>query len=204
MQIKAVAEDQVDQMANMTSGKHIEFDFCLYDAEIQATAWSIPNNDSVTGCLQYEIQGITSNVQKLLNKKLTIWLIEFEALQEDIGIQMVQKAIEYHIMVFPYSMMILGSLISEPIWQMGFSVKLNTSIYEYIQIGKVNEGYQATNNDIYNRQTLKHNNWSTSLEYAEKPLLNVAHQGWYKIDYAKVSNLLSTTDTWQNPRRAHL
>jgi hypothetical protein len=51
---------------------------------------------------------------------------------------------------------------------------------------------------------LKHNDRSTGLDYMEETLSNLALQGWYDIDSAKVFNLLSAADKRQNTRRAHL
>jgi len=51
---------------------------------------------------------------------------------------------------------------------------------------------------------LKHNDWSTALDYMEETLSYLALQRWYDIDWAKVSNLLSTADKQQNTCGAHL
>jgi len=50
---------------------------------------------------------------------------------------------------------------------------------------------------------LKHNYWSTGLDYMERTLLYLALQGWYDIDSAKVYDLLSKANKWQNSHTAH-
>src|SRR5258705_95465 len=50
---------------------------------------------------------------------------------------------------------------------------------------------------------LKHNDRSTSPDYMEETLSYLARQGWYDIDSAKVFNILSAADKWQNTHRAH-
>jgi len=51
---------------------------------------------------------------------------------------------------------------------------------------------------------LKHNDWSTGLDYMEETLSYLALEGCYNIDSAKVSNLLSTIDKRRSTHRAHL
>jgi len=45
---------------------------------------------------------------------------------------------------------------------------------------------------------LKHNDWSTGLDYIEEILSYLALQGSYNIDSAKVFNLLFAADKWRN------
>jgi hypothetical protein len=67
----------------------------------------------------------------------------------------------------------------------------------------VKDIYQFTNNVNYSPQLLKYTDWSTGLAYIEETLSYLALQGWYDICSAKVFNLLSAADKWQNMCRAH-
>jgi len=51
---------------------------------------------------------------------------------------------------------------------------------------------------------LKHNDRCTGLDYMEETLSYLALQGWHDIDSAKVFNILSAAEKWQNTPRAHL
>jgi hypothetical protein len=78
-----------------------------------------------------------------------------------------------------------------------------TNLFQQLNIGNVKDIYQFTNNVNYSPQMLKYTDWSTGLAYIEETLSYLALQGWYDICSAKVFNLLSAADKWQNMCRAH-
>ena len=51
---------------------------------------------------------------------------------------------------------------------------------------------------------LKHNDRCTGFDHMEDTLSQLALQGWYNVDSAKIVNLLSAADKRRNTRRAHL
>ena len=57
------AEEEAYGAVNMTADKHVHFQVCLSDAEIEATTWSISDTDRVVNQLEREIHGITSKDQ---------------------------------------------------------------------------------------------------------------------------------------------
>jgi hypothetical protein len=98
----------------------------------------------------------------------------------------------------------LVSHLSRAIPPIGSCDNFSTDISERIHITNVKEADLSTNNVNYIRQMFKHNDRCTGLDFLEETLLYHAHQGWYDTESAKVSNLLSATDTWQSSHRAHL
>jgi hypothetical protein len=160
--------------------------------------------DRIVSRLEREIYGITSNEQMRFKKEFSIRLIEFEAWWQAIGVQELWKRIEQCVIIFGYPKMHLVSHISQSIRRMGSGDNFTTNISERLHIGNVKEVYRSSNKVNYIRQMLKHNDWSTSLDYMQETLSYLALQGWYDIDSAKVFNLLSAADKWQNTRRAHL
>jgi len=203
-QMKTAAKEEVYGVGNITADKCVEFQRCLSGAETEATTWSITDTDCIVSQLEIEIYGITSNEHMRFKKKLSICLIEFKAWWWAIGVQELWKPIKQHVIHFFYPKMHLMSHISESIWWMGSGDNFTTDISKQLHIGNVNEAYQSINNVNYIRQMLKHNDWSSSLDYMEEILSYLALQGWYDIDSAKVFNLLSANDKWWNTRRAHI
>jgi len=79
-----------------------------------------------------------------------------------------------------------------------------TDISERLHIANVKEAYRSSNKVNYIRQMLQHNDRCTGLDYVKEILSYLALEGWYNIDYAKVFNLLFSTDKRRTTRRAHL
>jgi len=90
-QLKTAAEEDVYDAANMTADKGVKFQVRPSDAETDTTALSIANMDCIANQLEREIDGITSNEQMCLKKKLFIRLIQFEAWGKAIGVQELQR-----------------------------------------------------------------------------------------------------------------
>jgi hypothetical protein len=99
---------------------------------------------------------------------------------------------------------VIVSHISESIRQMDSCDNVPTDLSEQLHIANVNEAYWSRNKVNYILQMLKHNDRCTGLDYTEETLSYLALQGWYNIDFAKVFNLLSTTDKWQTTYTTHL
>jgi len=120
------------------------------------------------------------------------------------GIQAVLKTNEHRVIHFGYPKLNLASHISESICRMGSSDNFNTNMSEWLHNAIVKDAYRSSNQVNYIRQMLEHNDRCTSLDYMEETLSYLALQGWYNVNFAKVFNLLSTTDKQQSTRRAHL
>jgi len=144
-QMKTDAEEQAYGAANMTTDKRVQFQVCLFDAEIEATTWSIADMDRVVNQLEREIYGITSKDQMRFTKEFSIRLVEFEAWWQAISIQELRKTIEQRVIHFGYPKMHLVSHISESIRRMGSGDNFTTDISERLHIGNVKEAYRSTN-----------------------------------------------------------
>jgi len=114
-EMKTAAEEEAYGAVNMTADKHVQFQVCLSDAEIEATTWSISDTERVVNQLEREIYGITLKDQMLFRKEFSICLVEFEAWWQAIGVQELRKTIEQHVIHFGYAKMHLVSHISESI-----------------------------------------------------------------------------------------
>jgi hypothetical protein len=75
--MKTTTEEEVYGAASMTADKHVELHVRLYDAETEATMWSLADSDSIGNSLEREIYGITSKEQIHFKKELSIRLIQF-------------------------------------------------------------------------------------------------------------------------------
>jgi len=84
---KAAIKDEAQRAANMTTGKHPQFQIRLSDAETEATTWSFTDTEHVTNQLESEIYGISSNEQMRFKKECCLHLIKFEAWWETFVIQ---------------------------------------------------------------------------------------------------------------------
>jgi len=196
--MKTAAEEEVHLAVNMTANKCVEFQDCLFDAETQATTWSLPDIDRIVIHLLREIYGITLNEQMRFKQLLSISLSEFEVCWQAIGGEELWKTIEQHVFHFGYPKMHQVSHISETIQRKGSGDNFTNNISERLHISNVKEAYRSTIIVNYISQMLKHQDRSTALDYMEETLSYLAMQGWYDIDLAKVSNLLSAADTWRN------
>jgi hypothetical protein len=203
-QMKTAGEEEVYGAANMTADKRVEFLVRLSDAETEATSWSIADMDRIGNQLERVIYGITSKAQLRFKKDLSIRLIEFEAWWKAICVQELRKTIQQHVIQFGYPKMHLVSHIPESLRRMGSGNNFTTDISAKLLIANVKEAYRSRNKVNYIRQTLKQNEWCTSLDCMEETLSDLAHQGWYDIDSSKDFNLLSAPDKRRNTRRAHL
>jgi len=203
-QIKTSDGEEVYGAVNMTADKRVELQVRVCNAETEATTWSLAEIDRIVSQLEREIYGITSNEKMQFKQELSIHLIEFEAWWQAIGVQELRITIEPCVLHFGYPKMHHVSHISESIGRMGTGNNFTTNLSDRLPIGDVKEAYRSTNKVNYIRQMLKHNDWSTALDYMEETLSYLALQGWYDIDAAKVFNLLSGADKRQNTRRAHL
>jgi len=192
--IKVAAEDGAYGAGNMINDSPLRFRICLSDAEREAKTWSLADTDRITNQLEREIYGITTNEQMHFKKEFSIRLIEFEAWWVTIAIQELQKTVELCIVHFGHSKRRLLSPISDSIWQMGSGANFCTNISEQVDVANMREVYRFSNKVTSIWQMLKHNDWCTGFDYMEKTLWYLALQGWYDIDFAKVLNLLSTTD----------
>jgi hypothetical protein len=196
--MKTAAEDEVYRAANMTAGKRLRFDIRRFNAETDATTWSVGSMERVTIQLGREIYGITSIEQMRFKTDISIRMIDFYAGLESIGIHALRKRIEQRINHFGYPKMHLLSHTSESIRWMGSDDNFTINLSERLHIAKVKEAYRSSNKVNYNRQILKHN------DDMEETLSYLALEGWYDVDSTKVINLLSATDKWQSTTRAHL
>ena len=202
-QMKTAAEEEVYVAVNMTPDKCVECQVSPSDAETGATTRIMTDMDRIVSQLERGINGSTSNEQMRFKKELSIRLIEFEAWWQAIGIQEHWKTIEQQIIHFGYPKIHRMSHISESIRRMGSGDFFTTNISERLYIGNVKVAYRSTNKVYCIEQMLKHNDWSTGLDYLEETLSYLALQCWYDIDLAKVFNLLSAADKWRNTYRAH-
>jgi hypothetical protein len=110
--LKAPAEDEVYEAANMTADKRLQFQIRLSDAETEATTLSLADTERVIIQLEREIYSFTSNEQKRFKKEFSISLIEFEAWWVTMCILALRKSIEQHVIHFGYPKMHLVSHIS--------------------------------------------------------------------------------------------
>jgi len=101
-------------------------------------------------------------------------------------------------------MILLVRHVSESISWMGSGDNSATDISEPLYIANVNEAYWSSSKVNYIWKMLKHNDRCTGLDYMEGTLSYLSLQGWYKIDSAKVFNLLCTTEKRRSTCRAHL
>jgi len=72
---------------------------------------------------------------------------------------------------------------------MGSGDNFSTDIPERQHIANVKEAYRSSNKVNYIWQMLEHNDQCTGLDVMEETLSELAVQGWYDIDSAKVFNL---------------
>jgi len=77
--MNTAAEEENYVVPNITANKHVKFHVHLFDAETEATTWSIAEMDHVANKLQRVIEDITSIEPMQLKKELSIRSIEFEA-----------------------------------------------------------------------------------------------------------------------------
>ena len=117
--IKTAAEEEAWGAANMAAHKRVQFQVCLFDAEIEATIGSSGATHRVVNQVEREIYGITSKNQMRFTKEFPIHLVEFGAWWQAIGVQELWKTIQQHVIHFRYPKMHLVSYISESIRQMG-------------------------------------------------------------------------------------
>jgi len=181
---KNAAQDKAYWAAPMTADKRLHFRICLSDAETEAMTWSLADTERVTNQLEREIYGITSNWQKRFKMEFCIHLIEFKAWWQTIGIQVLRKTIEQHVIHFGNPMMHRVSHLSVSIHWMGSADNFTTDISEQLPIGNVKEAYQSSNKVNYIRQILKHKDRCTSPDYMEETLSYLVLEGWYDIDSA--------------------
>jgi len=64
----------------MTANKHVEIQLDSFDAETEATTWSIADRDCIVYQLEREINAITWIDQMRFKNEFTIHLIQFNAL----------------------------------------------------------------------------------------------------------------------------
>jgi hypothetical protein len=101
-QMKTAAEEEANGAVMMTADKRVQFQVSLSDAEIEATTWSIAEEDRVVNQLETEIYGITSKGQMRFTKEFSIRLVEFEAWWQAICVQELRKTIEQCVIHFGY------------------------------------------------------------------------------------------------------
>jgi len=115
-QMKTASEEEAYWAVNMITDKHVQFQVCLSNAEIEATTWSIANTDRVMNQLKREIYSITSKDRMWFTKEFSIHSVQFEAWWQKIGVQELRKTIEQRVIHFGYLKMHFVSHISESIW----------------------------------------------------------------------------------------
>jgi hypothetical protein len=113
--------------------------------------------------------------------EFSIGLIKFEAWQETISIQVLQKTIEQCVIHFSSPKMHCVSRISESIRRMGSSSNFTIHISKRQHITNVKKVHRSKNKVNYIRQILKHNDRCTSLNYMEETISNLALEGGYHI-----------------------
>jgi len=201
---KTAAEDKPQGSATITADMWMHCQIRLSNAESEAMPSSFADTERVTEQMEREIHGITSNEQKQLLKEISIHLSEFETWWEKIGMPVLRKAIEQHMIHFRCRKMHLLSHISESIWWTGSGDNISADISELLHIANVNNAYRSSNKVNQIRQMLKHNFQCNSLDYMEETLSYLALPGRYDIDSANVFNLLSATDKQRSTHGSHL
>jgi len=174
--MKTAADEQVYVAVKMTTKKGVEFQVRLFDAETEATTWSIADTDCIVSQLERETHDITTNEQIRFIKELSIHLIQFKAWWQAIGTQELRKTSERSVIHFGYWKMHLMGHISEWIQRMGSGDNFTTNISERLHIGNVKAAYRSTNKVNYIRQMLKHNDRFTGLDYIKETLSYLALQ----------------------------
>jgi len=202
--MKITAKEDEYSTASMNPDNRPQFLICLSNAGTEATTWSFTDMGYITDLLEREINCITMNEQKRLQKELSIRWIKFETLWDTIGIQPFQKMIKQRAIGLEYRLMPIVRHTSETIRSVKCSENFTNDSSDWLYIAMVNKTYCSTNNINYIPQMLKHNDRCTSRDYIEETLLYLALQGLYDIDSVKAFNQLSTTDIWQSTHRAHL
>jgi len=112
-QMKTAAEEESYGAVNMTADKRVQFQVCLFNAEIEATTWSIADTDHVVNLVEREIYDITLKGQIGFTKESSIHMVQSEAWVQKIGVQELRKRIQQHEIHFRYPKMYLVSHISE-------------------------------------------------------------------------------------------
>jgi hypothetical protein len=172
----------------MTADKPVEFQVCLSNTVTEATTRSIAYTDCIVHQLERAMYCITSNEQMQFRKELSIHLIEFEAWGHAIGVQELQITIEQHAIHLGYPMMHHLSHMLESIRQIGSGNNPTSNISEWLDIFNVSKAYRSTIKGNHIQQMLKHNEWSTGLDYMEEAPPYLGLQRWYNIDWADVLN----------------
>ena len=109
--MKTAAEEETYGAVNITADKHVQFQVCLSDAEIEATTCSIADTDRIVNPLEREIHGSASNDQMWFTKKFSVHLVEFEAWWQALSVLKLRKPIEQRVINFGYPKMHLVSHI---------------------------------------------------------------------------------------------
>jgi len=117
--VKTAAEEENYRGVTITAGKHLQLQFCLSDAEIQATPIHIADVDRIVTQPKSEIDGITSIAEMRFTKKISFCLVKFEARCQNITIDEFQKTIEHREIQFAYLKMHHVSDVSESIRLIG-------------------------------------------------------------------------------------
>jgi len=202
-QMNTAAEKEAYGVVNITADKHVQFQVCQSDAQIEATTCNISDTDRVVKGLEREIHGITSKHQMLSTKEFSIRWAEFEAWWQEMGIQELRKTIKQLVIHFRYPKMHLVSHISGSNRRIGSGDNITTNISERLHIGNVKEACRSTNRVNYIQQMLTHNDRCTGLAYMEETLSYLALQGWYDNDSAKIFILQLAADEHWNTSWAH-
>jgi len=87
---------------------------------------------------------------------------------------------------------------------MGSGDSFTADISELLLVSNMQAVYRPKYTCHYIRQMPKHNDWRTGLDFIEEILSHLTIQGCYDMDSAKVFNLPSACNKWQNTWRTHL
>jgi len=148
-QIRTAAAKDTDGVANMTADECVDFQVAVFNAETEATTWSIADTDRIVNQQQREMYGITLNEQIGFSREFSISLVEFEAWWQAIAVHKLWKTIQQHVIHFRNPKTHHVRYISEWIWQMGSGDNFTNDIFEPLHISKVKEAYQSTNKVNY-------------------------------------------------------
>jgi len=100
--MKTAPEEAAYGALNITADKCVQFQVCLFDAEIEATTGSIADTNQVVNQLKREFDGITAKDQMGSTKEFSIRLVQCEAWWQAINGQEHQNTTEPRVIHFRY------------------------------------------------------------------------------------------------------
>ena len=143
------ANEEVARGVNLTAHIGLRFQLHVSNAETEATARSIADNDCIVSQLARGIHCISLTEQMWFKQELSISLIKFKAWWQGISVQKFQRTYEHCVIHFGYPHMHLVSHKSVAIWRVGYVNTFSTDFSEWLHIGKVKDQYWSTNKVNY-------------------------------------------------------